>query len=179
MEDLRYPIGPFVKPVEADITPEWRSARIDRIEATPAALRAAVSGLDERQLETRYRPGGWTVRQVVHHLPDSHLNSYCRFKLAITEKRPTIRTYEEAPWAELEDGRSAPVEISLDLLETLHRRWVLFLRSLTVDDWARELVHPEVGILDLDAMLELYAWHGDHHVAHVTSLRQREGWLDV
>jgi hypothetical protein len=174
MADLRYPIGPFVKPDIFDA--ESRRTAIDRIARTPRRLRSAVDGLTDRQLDTQYRPGGWTVRQVVHHLPDSHMNSYVRFKRALTEDQPVICTYHEDRWAELPDEKTAPIEASLDLLEALHLRWVVLLRSLTPEHLARTLDHPEIGILSLDAMLALYAWHGDHHIAHITSLREREGW---
>jgi uncharacterized damage-inducible protein DinB len=149
---------------------------IDAIAATPARLRAAVAGLSESQLDTPYREGGWTVRQVVHHLPDSHINSYVRFKLAITEHQPTIKTYEEAAWAETLEARTAPIDISLDLLDALHARWVLFLRSLSAEDFQRTLNHPEHGLMTVDALLALYAWHGPHHIAHITGLRARKGW---
>jgi hypothetical protein len=174
MADLRYPIGPFVKPDTFDA--ESRRTAIDRIESTPSRLRSAVAGLSPPQLDTQYRPGGWTVRQVVHHLPDSHMNSYIRFKRALTEDQPVICTYHEDRWAELPDERTGPIEASLDLLEALHLRWVVLLRSLSPEHLGRTLDHPEIGILSLDAMLALYAWHGDHHIAHITSLREREGW---
>ncbi|MDZ7344493.1 MAG: putative metal-dependent hydrolase, partial [candidate division KSB1 bacterium] len=128
------------------------------------------------QLDTPYRPEGWTVRQLVHHVPDSHLNAYIRFKLAITEEKPTIKTYEEKLWSELHDARTAPIEISLALLEALHKRWVLFLQSLNPSDFARPFHHPELGTMNLDTLLRLYAWHGRHHVAQITSLRERMGW---
>jgi hypothetical protein len=160
----------------AAATPELRARFINQIEGTPAALRAAVAGLSEARLDTPYRPGGWTVRQVVHHLPDSHVNAYVRMKLALTEDGPTIKTYEEARWAELEDGRRAPVALSLDLLDALHRRWVVFLKSLAEADFKRQFMHPDSGRVDLDWALAMYAWHGRHHVAHITSLREREGW---
>jgi uncharacterized damage-inducible protein DinB len=174
VNDLRYPIGEFR--FEGPLTAAGRAARIDEIAAAPARLRQAVEGLSPEQLDTPYRPGGWTVRQVVHHLPDSHLNSYTRFKLALTEDGPTIRPYYEDRWAELIDGRTAPVEVSLALLESLHRRWVLLLRSLTAEDCARTFRHPELGIVSLDKNIALYAWHGRHHVAHITALRERMGW---
>lgn len=139
-------------------------------------MRAAVQGLSPQQLDTRYRPQGWTVRQVVHHVPDSHMNAYIRFKLALTEDAPTIKTYHEDLWAELADSRSTPVETSLTLLETLHERWVALLRSLKDEDWKRSFRHPELGPMPLDANLALYAWHGAHHTAHITTLRQRNGW---
>jgi len=172
--DLRYPIGPVKLP--ETISNEERQRLIDQIAATPEKLRAAVDGLNEEQLDTPYRPGGWTVRQVVHHIPDSHLNSYIRFKLAITEEEPEIRTYFEDRWAELDDGRNAPIELSLALLEALHRRWVLFLRSLGPEQHRRTFRHPDWGVLTVDKNISLYAWHGRHHVAHITSLRERLGW---
>ena len=174
MTDLRYPIGKFQ--LEGDITEERRRGWIAEIEQTPARLRAAVDGLSPEQLDTPYRPGGWTVRQVVHHLPDSHLNSYVRFKLALTEDGPTIKPYDEQKWAELNDSRSAPVYVSLALLESLHQRWVLVLRSMSEADFARAFRHPELGVRTLDQTVALYAWHGRHHVAHITSLRDRMGW---
>jgi len=174
MEDLRYPIGKFR--AEADVTDAKRRRCIEEIAGAPDRLRAAVDRLSAEQLDTPYRPGGWTVRQVAHHLPDSHLNAYVRFKLALTEAEPTVKTYDEAAWAELADGRTAPVELSLTLLESLHRRWVLVLRSLSPLDFARTFRHPEWGTVTLDWYLQQYAWHGRHHVAHITSLRERKGW---
>jgi len=172
--DLRYPIGPFK--FEGGISTDERRRLIDEIEQAPAKLRAAVHGLSAEQLDTPYRSGGWTVRQVVHHLPDSHLNAYTRFKLALTEQEPVIKPYEQDRWAELTDARTAPVELSLALLESLHRRWVLLLRSLTASDFARTFKHPEMGVVSLDKNLALYAWHGRHHVTHITALRERMGW---
>lgn len=172
--DLRYPIGPFDS--EAVIKPEDRFELIAQIAETPAKLRAAVGGLNEEQLETPYRPGGWTVRQVVHHVPDSHINSYMRFKLAATEDQPQIRTYHEERWAELPDARTGPLEISLNLLDWLHQRWVLFLRSLNEENFRKGFQHPEWGLVNLDQAIAMYAWHGRHHVAHITSLRERNGW---
>lgn len=174
MTDLRYPVGRMSLDVTPD--PAWRAARIAEIDETPAKLRAAVAGLSASQLDTPYRPEGWSVRQVVHHLPDSHANAYVRFKLALTEDSPTIKPYLEARWAELPDTRETPVEVSLALLEALHRRWVILLRGMTAEDFARPLQHPEKGRLTLDQMLALYAWHGRHHVAQVTALRERMGW---
>ena len=175
-QDLRYPVGKFNRPTQA-LTAAERARMIEEIAATPAALRAALRGLDDRKIDTPYRPGGWTVRQVVHHLPDSHLNAYCRFKLALTEDVPTIKPYDENKWAELPDGRSALVDESLALLEALHARWVFLLRGMKPADFERKLNHPEWNApLALDHMLALYSWHGRHHVAHVTALRQREGW---
>ena len=172
--DPRYPIGKYTPPQEA--TPALRQQAIDSIAGTPAKLKAALSGLHDAQLDTPYRDGGWTVRQVVHHVPDSHLNAYVRFRLALTENQPTIKPYEEARWAELADAKSAPVAVSLALLEPLHDRWVRLLRSLTASDFARTFVHPEHGVRTLDWMLFLYAWHGRHHTAHITTLRKQKGW---
>jgi hypothetical protein len=172
--DLRYPIGQFQD--AGPVTDEQRQRLIDQIAAAPTKLRAAVEGLSAQQLDTPYRPGGWTIRQVVHHLPDSHLNSYIRFRLALTEDEPTIKPYYENRWAELDDARHAPIDLSLALLEALHRRWVLLLRSLGPQDLARTFIHPELGVVDLEKNLSLYAWHGRHHVAHITSLRERMGW---
>ncbi len=171
--DLRYPIGKFQRVENA--TEAQRRASIAAIAEAPARLRQAVAGLNEQQLDTPYRPGGWTVRQVVHHLPDSHMNAYVRFKLALTEHEPAIKTYDEARWAELADTKAA-IEPSLLLLDNLHQRWIVLLNSLASSDWQRKLRHPELGLLTLDSMLQLYSWHGRHHVAHITSLRERNGW---
>lgn len=172
--DLRYPIGEFK--YEGPLTDDQRAAFIGELEETPARMRVAVAGLNDEQLDTPYRPGGWTVRQVVHHVPESHLNSYVRFKLAITEDEPTIKPYFEDRWAELDDARQAPIALSLDLLEALHGRWVWFLRSLKQADFQRTFRHPDLGIVSVDKNIALYAWHGQHHVAHITSLRARMGW---
>jgi hypothetical protein len=172
--DPRYPIGKFHWSGKA--TAREREERIAQIAACPADMRAAVRGLNETQLDTPYREGGWTVRQVVHHVPDSHMNAYVRFKLGLTEDKPTIKPYEENSWAQLADSRTAPVEVSLALLERLHERWVMVLRAMSEKDFARLINHPESGVQLLDRMLALYAWHGRHHVAHVTSLRERQGW---
>jgi len=172
--DLQYPIGRFKW--KGSATEEQRRDLINEIEAAPAWLRDAVQSLNQQQLDTPYRPGGWTVRQVVHHLPDSHMNAYIRFRLAVTEENPTIKPYEQQLWAELADARTAPVETSLTLLDSLHHRWVILLRSLAPGDWARTFQHPELGSVTLDKNLALYAWHGKHHVAQITSLREREGW---
>ena len=171
--DLRYPIGPFK--LEGAPTDDDLRRSIDEIAEAPAKLRAAVEGLSAQQLDTPYRPDGWTVRQVVHHVPDSHLNSYCRFKLALTEDEPTIKPYREERWAELADSR-APIEVSLALLESLHQRWVSLLKSLEPADFSRTFRHPEIGVITLAKNVSLYAWHGRHHTAHVTSLRERMGW---
>lgn len=175
MTDLRYPIGNFA--YDGAMTDARRAACVARIAAAPAALRAAVAGLSDAQLDTPYRPGGWTVRQVVHHVPDSHLNAYVRIRLALTEDTPTIKPYEEARWAELPDARTLPIEASLALLEGLHARWVALLRGLVAADGARQFHHPEHGrLITVDELIAMYAWHGEHHVAHVTSLRLRNGW---
>jgi DinB family protein len=171
MEDLRYPVGKFEWQGDIQLG-QW----VDDIAAAPAQLRAAVSGLSAEQIDTPYRPGGWTVRQVVHHLPDSHMNSYIRFRLALTELEPIVKPYDQECWADLYDSRAAPMEPSLSLLESLHERWVLLLRSLTPADWKRTFRHPELGIVSLERNAGSYAWHGRHHIAHITSLRQRMGW---
>ena len=171
--DPRYPIGPWVWPDEVPAAD--RPRLIQEIADTPSQLRAAVDGLSDSQLDTPYREGGWTVRQVVHHMPDSHANSYIRFRLAMTEDQPTIRTYHEERWAELPDARTLPPEASLSLLEALHHRWVVLLRSMSDAAFARKLVHPEHGVVSLGQMLAMYAWHGRHHVAHVTTLRGQRG----
>lgn len=173
--DLRFPIGQFK--LEGSVSDRQQHRLIEEIAQAPALLREAVKGLTTEQLDTPYRPGGWTVRQVVHHLPDSHLNSYVRFKLALTEDEPTIKPYDERRWADLDDARKAPVEVSLALLESLHQRWVLLLESMTAKDFSRCFRHPERGIMALDQTLALYAWHGRHHVAHITTLRERNGWI--
>jgi hypothetical protein len=157
------------------LEPDERRAAIEQIGATPSRFRTAAAGLDERQLDTPYRPGGWTLRQVAHHLPDSHLNAYIRCKLALTEDAPTIKPYDEAAWARLPDSR-LPIDVSLTLLDSVHHRWVVLLESLSEAEWDRTFVHPEVGVTRLDQLVALYAWHGRHHVAHVTSLRERMGW---
>jgi hypothetical protein len=172
--DLRYPIGRFERPER--LTEEQRTLCVEEIAQTPVRLSAAVGGLKTEQLDTPYRPGGWTVRQIVHHVPDSHMNSYMRFRLALTEDEPTIKPYDEARWAELPDAKTSPIESSLALLENLHKRWVLLLHSLKPSDWERTFRHPEFGLTRLDQNLALYGWHGRHHVAHITSLRERRGW---
>jgi hypothetical protein len=173
--DLHYPIGKF-QPPQNPVTSADRSRFIATIAAAPAALRAAVAGLAPAQLDIPYRPEGWTVRQVVHHVPDSHMNAYVRFKLALTEDQPTIKPYAEDRWAKLADSHQTPIEISFALLDSLHARWVLLLRSLSPQEFARSYRHPEMGTVTLDVALALYAWHGAHHVAHITSLRERMGW---
>ena len=173
MTDARYPIGRHE--AVSTLTPAQRSDCIAQIAAAPELLRRAVQGLDDRQLDTPYRDGGWSVRQVVHHVPDSHVNAYVRCKLALTEDQPTIRPYRQGPWAETPDTR-APAEVSLALLDALHRRWVLLLEGMGPADFARTLNHPESGIMTLDGVVAMYSWHGRHHTAHITSLRGRMGW---
>jgi hypothetical protein len=175
--DLRYPIGRFERP--DGVTPQLRQEWIAQIAAAAAQVRASVRDLSGEQLDTPYRPEGWTVRQVIHHLADSHMNAYVRFRMALTEDNPTIKPYEEARWAELADARTAPVELSLDLLEQLHTRWVLLLQVLTPEQFRLTFLHPERGVMNLETTLGMYAWHGRHHLAHITSLLQRMGWPRV
>jgi uncharacterized damage-inducible protein DinB len=172
--DLRYPIGRLNR--KSSLTDAERQTAFDTIAATPHSLRSAVQGLSDAQLDTPYRPGGWTVRQLVHHVADSHLNAYARFRLALTEENPTIKPYDEAKWAELSDAKSLPVAVSLSLLDAMHDRWVTLLRSMSADDFQRGLLHPDNGPMTLDAVLNVYAWHGPHHTAHVTALRERMQW---
>src|SRR5262245_41341647 len=172
--DPRYPIGKFQQPLE--VTPALRQQAIEIIAETPANLRSATTGLSPTQLDTPYREGGWTVRQLVHHVPDSHMNAYVRLRLALTEEQPTIKTYDENLWAQLPDAAAAPIEVSLILLVALHDRWVSLWRSLTADQFGRVLVHPEHGPHTVDWLLFLYAWHGRHHTAHITELRKQKSW---
>jgi hypothetical protein len=173
-DDQRFPIGQ--PELRQRLTPEQRVPLIENVERLPQRLSAAVSGLSAAQLDTPYRPGGWSVRQVVHHFADSHMNAFVRFKLALTEDGPIVKTYEEARWAETPDAKTPPIELSMGLVENLHARWVLLMRSLSPEDWARKLTHPERGLVTLDENLCLYSWHSRHHVAHITALREREGW---
>jgi len=170
----RYPIGNFKMPVQ--VSPERRQQAIEEIAGTPARMRAAVKGLTGAQLDTPYREGGWTVRQVVHHVPDSHLNAYVRLKLALTEDRPTIKPYNEAAWAELADSKSTPIEVSQALLDAVHVRFVQLWRSLKPEHFARTLIHPDHGERTVDWLLFVYEWHGKHHTAHITELRKQKGW---
>jgi hypothetical protein len=172
--DLRYPAGQFQ--YEGPNTQEQRQALIDQIAETPAKLRQAVNGLSPEQLETPYRPEGWTVCQVVHHIADSHMNAFSRFKMALTEDKPTIKPYDEAQWANLADSQHAPIETSMVLVDALHTRWVLLLQSLKDADFDRAYNHPEMGLVNIDKGLSMYAWHGRNHVAHITGLRERMGW---
>jgi uncharacterized damage-inducible protein DinB len=173
--DPRYPIGRFAWEKRA-LTGAEREVLIEQIAAAPARLREAVDGLGAEQLDTPYREGGWTVRQVAHHVPDSHINAYVRTKWLLTEPDPAIKVYEESEWAKLGDSRATPVAVSLDLLDALHLRWVALIRSLGEKDFARTLRHPQSGSMSLDHLLAMYAWHGRHHVAHITTLRERMGW---
>jgi hypothetical protein len=175
LQQLKSPIGPFEMP--KTISQHQLDNWIQRIQDLPARLRLKVEGLSDEQLDTQYRPSGWTLRQVVHHLPDSHMNSYIRFKLAVTEKNPTIRPYHEDRWAECLEARTAPIESSLLLLESLHHRWVLFLRSLKAEEFLKTFVHPEHNeILILQNVLALYAWHGEHHLGHITATKRNNNW---
>jgi hypothetical protein len=173
-ENLQYPIGKFTKVEHIDN--EQRERFIQEIAAAPKELRKAVEGLDPSQLNTPYREEGWTVRQVVHHLPDSHMNAYIRLKLALTELEPEVKTYKEALWAELPDVKTVPIEISLVLLDAIHARWIACLRGLPIDAFEKKFRHPAMGLISLNEQLALYAWHGKHHIAHITNLRQRMGW---
>lgn len=174
-QDLRYPIGQYKAPEV--ITDDIIRSSIIAIQQLPALLREALRGLSTSQLDTPYREGGWTVRQVVHHLADSHMNCYIRFKLALTEDNPVIKPYEEQLWAEHTDARTAPAEISLQLLEALHQRWVLLLKSLGKAELARTFVHPQQNRqLRLEEVIPHYAWHSRHHLAHITALKKRLDW---
>lgn len=171
--NLRYPIGTFQ--LDGKVTSTMKDSWIDDIEQLPNLLRHAVQNLTNEQLDTAYRPDGWTVRQVVHHVADSHMNAYIRFKLALTEENPIIKPYDETAWAELSDY-TLPIEPSLLLLETLHTRWTQLLRSLTPTDLEKTFIHPDAGSVSLGENIGIYAWHGKHHLAHITSLSQRQNW---
>jgi hypothetical protein len=171
--DLSYPVGRFDP--RAPISPEMRPAAIDAIAMCPARMREAVAGLTDAQLDTPYRPGGWTVRQLVHHVADSHMNGYVRLKLALTEENPTIKPYGQDRWATLPDS-GLPIGVSLVLLDAVHERWTTLWRSLRPEDFGRPFNHPEIGPLTIDQHLQIYGWHSRHHVAHVTRLRERENW---
>ena len=174
LDAIRYPIGK-VQIVE-HVTPQDRSRWIGQIAEAPARLRSALAGLSDQQLDRRYREGGWTLRQVAHHLADEHANAFGYFKKAVTEDDPPVNVYVEPRWAETKDAREAPVELSLDLLTALHARWIILLNSLSEEDFARAYAHGRRGRVSLDEGIQLYAWHGRHHTAHITSLREREGW---
>ena len=172
--DLRFPIGKRTTP--ASFSGAWRAKAIATIAETPTNLRRAVGGLTEVQLDTPYRPGGWTVRQLVHHVADSHMNAYLRTRFALTEVNPAIKPYDEATWAELADAKAMPVEPSLAIIDALHARWVYLLKSMKPEQFARTMFHPEHGELTIDGLVSIYEWHGPHHTAHVTELRKRSGW---
>jgi hypothetical protein len=172
--DPSYPIGKFEMPKE--VMAARRKQAIDEIASTPAKMRAAVKGLNDAQLDTPYRAGGWTVRELVHHVPDSHLNAYVRLKLALTEEKPTIKPYDQEAWAKLADSKSTPIEISLTLLSSVHDRWDRIWRSMKPEQFARLLIHPENGERNVDWLLLVYEWHGKHHTAHITELRKQKGW---
>jgi hypothetical protein len=173
--DLRYPVGEYAIP--KSVTADDRARFIDQIAAAPAALRQAVAGLSEAQLDTPYRDGGWTVRQVVHHVPDSHVHAYIRTKFGLTEQHPPVRPYNQDLWARTPEVSTTPVAVSLALLEALHARWVLLLRGMAPADFARTINHPEWKVpYTLDLVAAHYAWHGRHHTAHITELRRRKGW---
>ena len=174
MTDPRYPIGKFS--YDGTLSAGQKQQFLNDIEQAPGQLSAAVKGLTAAQLDTPYREGGWTVRQLAHHVPDSHMNAYVRFKLALTEDEPTIKPYAENLWAQLGDVSATPVETSLCLLDCLHTRWMKLLRAMTAEQWKRTMRHPEQGVMTLERVLALYAWHGRHHVAHVTTLRESKGW---
>ena len=174
VNNRRYPIGKFKAPKEYN--DELRESFINEIEETPFYLRQAVENLNEDQLNTPYREAGWTIDQVVHHLPDSHMNAYIRTKLALTEKEPVIKPYKEDAWARLEDYITTPIETSMQLLESVHIRWIILLKSLDGQQFLRKMNHPEIGLIDLNWLVALYAWHGKHHVAHINNLKQRMGW---
>lgn len=171
--DLKYPIGNFQ--FDGEITSSVIKDWINEIEDLPRLLRDAVKDLDDEQLDTPYRSGGWTVRQVIHHLADSHMNAYVRFKLALTEEKPVIKPYDETKWAELSDYK-LPIDISLSLLEALHKRWTDLLRSLIPTDMEKTFIHPDSGEVSVGKNIGIYAWHGRHHLAHITSLCNRKGW---
>jgi uncharacterized damage-inducible protein DinB len=173
-DKVRYPVGDFG--IDPEVTVSKRRRWLQQMAELPEALAAALDGLDDRQLGTPYREGGWTLRQVVHHLADAHVNGFVRFKLALTEDRPPIKTYEEDLWAETADGRDAPVGVSLQLLAALHRRWLFLLESLAGPQLGCAFSHPQRGLMTLDEAIQLYAWHGIHHTAHITGLRSRRGW---
>jgi hypothetical protein len=174
LDERRLPVGPFT--LDANVTVAKRKEWIRTLADAPAVVREAVAGVDEVQLDTPYREGGWTPRQVVHHLADAHMNGFVRFKLALTEDHPAIKTYEEDLWGETADVRQASVELSLGLLDALHARWTILLESLTDEQFNRAFRHPERGVMTIDKAIQLYAWHGVHHAGHIQGLRRRSGW---
>lgn len=171
MEDVRYPIGKF-NPV-ADANEQLIMTLIEQIDQQSDLAREAVVGITETQIDTPYREGGWTVRQVIHHIADAHINAYIRFKLAITEDKPTVKLWDEVTWAECEDAKKAPVSLSLSIIEGIHKRWAILLKSLEINDFKKELIHPEMGNIALSTMLQLYAWHGNHHISQIKLFRDR------
>ena len=174
MTDAQYPIGKFT--LDPDVTPEKRKRWSEDLAAAPALFRKAVAHLKDVQLDTPYRDGGWTVRQVVHHMPDSHIHNLVRFRLALTEDEPAITGYDPAKWSELPDAKTGPVDVSLNLLDALHARWVLLMKSMSADDFGRTFRRPDGQVVTLDRALQTYAWHGKHHAAQITALRERKGW---
>lgn len=173
-EDIRYPVGKWVREPKLDAA--GRAACFKAIGDVPATLAAAVAGLTDAQLDTPYREGGWSPRQIVHHLADSHMNAFTRFKLGVTEDNPTIKPYDENAWAQTADSRQGPVSLSLAIVDGVHRRWVMLLESLEASAFDRTIQHPERGAMTLTELLGLYAWHGRHHVAQITGQRKRNGW---
>jgi uncharacterized damage-inducible protein DinB len=175
LEVLRYPIGRFKATLDPskDQIEQW----IKAIEAAPAQIRTAAASLNDEQLDTPYREGGWTLRQVIHHVADSHLNSYIRFKWTLTEDKPIIKAYNEGDWAELPEAKTGPIALSLDLLDNLHRRWVVMLKNITDEQWERTFIHPESNKeISLGTLVGLYAWHGQHHLGHIEALKKTKGW---
>jgi len=174
MSDPRYPIGKYVKPMVVDDA--QHKALVEQLTVLPVQLRKSVEKLTDAQLDTPYRADGWTLRQVVHHVADSHVNAYIRFKFGLTEDVPTIKPYAEGLWAELPEAKTGPVDMSLQLVDATHRRWLACVRGLPAVAFSRTFMHPESGTMNLAQQLALYAWHGCHHVAHITALRQAKGW---
>jgi uncharacterized damage-inducible protein DinB len=174
MTDLQYPIGKLA--LDPDVTPEKRRRWIDDIVAAPGLFRKAVAHLTDAQLDTPYREGGWTVRQVVHHMADSHLHTLMRFRMALTEDEPAITGYDPAKWGELPDAKTGPVDVSLDLLDAIHARWILLLKFMAPADFGRAFRRPDGQVVTLDRALQTYAWHGKHHAAQIVGLRDRKGW---
>ena len=174
MDDLKYPIGRFDR--QQPLPAGGVAILIDSLRGVPTEMREAVKDLSDEQIDTPYRDGGWTVRQVVHHVPESHMNAYIRMKWGLTEDKPTIKTYNEKAWSALPEAHTTPIDVSLDLLSAIHARWDFLLKSMTAEDFERTILHPEWGEISLTTLLQLYEWHGRHHVAHVTQLRNRSGW---
>lgn len=172
--DLRYPIGKFE--FDGEVDAPRRTDWIRQLEELPDHLEVAIRGLNDAQLDTRYRPEGWTVRQVVHHIPDSHMNAYIRVKWALTEDQPTLKAYDEVRWAELDEAKTGSLQMSLGLTRAVHVRWVACFRTLSDEQFGKRILHPESGMMRVDQLLGMYGWHGRHHVAHITSLRERMNW---